>query len=329
MSDPVSRRRFMRNTLSGAATVAAATVMPHEVVAQSTGMPLRKLGGTKLYVSLIGFGGGTRFWEQMPNKDAAMELVKAAIDKGINYFDTSHYYGNETGNGENDHAGEILMGECLEKDRKKIILATKSVRRDYDGILKDVEGSLKNLKTDYLDVMQFQSFGKDEEVEPLLEEKGGMKAIEKLRSEGTIKYFGITGHYGAKVLMSGLRLLKPDTICFPTNAREVNAYQKTLLRYAQSLGVGVIGMKATGQRRLIDYAKAQDLVHYAISLSVSSVLIGMDSIQTLENCVELAVSRRPMANKEREILRAKLASIDNVEGSLPYRDPFYRDGHYA
>ena len=319
MSQEVSRRDFLRKTLAGAATVAAVGTAPEEVIAQDTGMPQRRLGKTGLYVSRIGFGGGTLFWEQVQNKDEAIELVERAIEKGINFFDTGHQYGQ-------NQEGEKMMGECIEPHRDKIIIATKTRSRGYDDILSDVEASLKNLRTDTIDLLQFHSLTKDENVENL---KESMKAIEKLKSEGVIKFFGITGHDGAKVLMAGIRVLEPDTVCFPTNAKEVNQYQKTLMRYAMSQGIGIIGMKATGHRILMKLAKASDLIHYAISLSVSTLLVGMDSTHTLDSCVELAIDGRPMPSKEKEILRSRLSAADDLDAALPYHSPDYHDGHFA
>ena len=321
MNEDVSRRRFMRTAVTSAAGVAASASLPVEIVAQDTGMPNRQLGKTGLYVSLIGFGGGVRFWEEVGGPDQADELIQAAIKLGVNFFDTAHGYGD-------NQEGEKYFGQSLEKHRKKVYIATKSQQRDYDGMMREVEQSLENLRTTSIDVMQIHGLKEDEEIDQIQAEKGCLKAIHKLIEEGTVKHWGITGHSGAKILLKGIRLLSPDTVCFPTNAREVLGYQDLLLRHASSQGIGVIGMKSTGQRRLMAKARAGDLVHYAISLPLSTVLIGIDTMRTLEDCAELAVARRPMSLKEQEFLRDRVASA-GLDRRLPYLSPNYHDGVFT
>ena len=311
----------MRTAISGAATVATVSSLPFEVVAQETGMPSRRLGNTGLYTSLIGFGGGVRFWEKIGGPDEANELIQTAIERGVNFFDSAHGYGE-------NQESEKYFGQSLEKHRKDVYIATKSLHRDYDGIMSEVEQSLKNLRSDTIDLMQFHNLKTDEEIEQIQDKNGGLKAIEKLMGDGTIKHWGITGHMGAKVLLKGIRLLKPETVCFPTNAREVSGYQDVLLRHAGSQGIGVIGMKATGQRRLMERARAGDLVHYAISLPLSSILVGIDTVRTLDECVKLAVARRPMSLREQEILRERVA-VASLDRRLPYLAPNYHDGFFA
>lgn len=321
MCDDISRRLFMQTALTGAATLAASQQLQAQVTTLAQAMPKRQLGKTNLQVSLIGFGAGTQYWENFSNRDQAADLIQTAVQKGINFFDTALHYGK-------NHESETLLGEALENHRSSIIFATKTRKRDYDGVMQDIEQSLKNLRCSKIELYQFHSIAEDIDIEQLQAEQGGMKAIEKLKSDGVIGHFGITGHSGAKILMKALRLLQPDTVCFPTNAKEVHGYQNYLLRQAQSQGSGIIGMKATGQRKLMENARASDLVHYAVSLSISTLLVGMDSKETLDSCIEIATQRHPMSLKEQEILRDKLA-LAEMKGPLPYHLPTYQDGYYT
>lgn len=307
----------MQAALSSAAA-AASPGLHSDADAVEPPMRQRPLGKTGLSVSAVGFGGGSRFWEQVEGADQAVELIQEAVKLGINFFDTAGAYGE---NGE----GEKYMGEGLEPHREDVIIATKSRARDYDGTKRAVETSLKNLRTDRIDLYQIHNLAKETEIEQLLAKDGGLKAVRELKKEGVIKHFGITSHTRAKILMTGIRRLDPDTVCFPTNAAEVTKYEYVLIPYAQSRGLGVIGMKATGQRQLLGRARAADLVAYALSLSISTLLVGIDNKDTLRSCVNLALGR-PMSSKERNILRKRI-SCAGTEIQLPHHNPNYMDGY--
>lgn len=171
-------------------------------------MEYRQLGETSLRISILGFGAsplGNAFRETDPVEGTA--AVHLAVDRGINYFDVSPYYGLTL--------AETRLGEALEGRRQQVVLATKCGRYGADEfdfsaarITAGVEESLTRLRTDYLDLLQAHDveFG---DVRQIVEET--IPAMRKLQEQGKARYIGITG-YSLKNLMEIASQAKVDSI---------------------------------------------------------------------------------------------------------------------
>ena len=117
-----------------------------------------RLGKTELMVTRIGFGG---IPIQKPSEEEAIRLVQDSLDRGINYIDTSRVYTNS----------EERIGKAIAGRRAEVILATKSVSRTPDAILADLDQSLKNLQTDYVDLFQFHNVSTEQDLKIVLERR--------------------------------------------------------------------------------------------------------------------------------------------------------------
>ena len=138
-------------------------------------LPKRRLGRTNAMVSCIGFGGGSRY--AMAPERIAGKIIDYAISLGITYFDAARAYG---GGKTEKRYGRYLTPNY----RDKIFLNSKSQMRDYDGVMKEIEISLKALRTDYLDLYCMHGIDEVEDVDALLSSSGGYKAFLKLKDEG-------------------------------------------------------------------------------------------------------------------------------------------------
>jgi L-galactose dehydrogenase len=200
-------------------------------------MEYRRLGGTELRVSVLGFGAsplGDVFRKTDPADRVA--AVHLAVDSGINLFDVSPYYGITL--------AETRLGEALEGRREKVVLATKCGR--YGGsefdfsaktITAGVEDSLKRLRTDYLDLLQAHDveFG---HVDQIVEET--LPAMRKMQEAGKARYIGITG-YSLKNLMEIAGKAKVDTILsYCRYNLLITDMDRTLVPFAKEHGIGVI-----------------------------------------------------------------------------------------
>jgi uncharacterized protein len=140
-----------------------------------------RLGKTELMVTRIGFGG---IPIQTPSEEEAIRIVRDSLDRGVNYIDTSRVYTNS----------EERIGKAIAGRRSEVILATKSVSRTPDAILADLEQSLKNLQTDYIDLFQFHNVSTEQDLQAVLAPGGPLDAVRKARDEGRIRHIGVTSH---------------------------------------------------------------------------------------------------------------------------------------
>ena len=141
-------------------------------------MEYNTLGKTGLDVSRIGFGG---IPIQHVDQEAVNSIIVKSIELGINFFDTARGY----------TISEELLGNALVGKRDNVYLATKTMVRDKDGMMFEVETSLKYLKTNYIDLYQFHNIGTIEEFEKTIGKGGALEALINLQSEGIIKNIGI------------------------------------------------------------------------------------------------------------------------------------------
>ncbi len=233
----MKRRSFLK-IAGGVASGCALGVNPVSAVEAEkvNGLPRRVLGRTGERVSVVGFPGlALRHYEQ----DKCNKGIVKAFEQGLNYYDVAPAYGR---NGE----CEIKMGIGLQAlDRDKIFLACKTKMRDKEGARKELERSLKRLKTDHFDLYQLHCIFTPEEVEEALGPDGAMETILKAKEQGKIKHIGFSAHTtkGALAAMKGFRF---DTVMFPINFVEYFkiGFGKPVLDLAKEQGAGVLAIKA-------------------------------------------------------------------------------------
>lgn len=297
----LSRREFLKRTAVSTAigaTVGPAILSQAPVVqaapaaANTPKMPQRMLGKTGVMVSILGFGGGSRFLMQGGDDAASIERAVAQLDRavalGINYFDTASSYGR-------DHKSERYYGFGLEKHRKNIFLATKTGDRTYDGAMKSVEESLKLLKTDHLDLIQMHDIGPRDKPENWEKADGVLAALRKLQEQKVVRFVGFTGHQKAEVHKNILETMTFDTVLMALNASEHKPFGEVALPIAVGKKMGIIGMKAMRGTAGEGKGKATpaDLLAWSWEQPVATVIVGMETIEMLETNVELAHAWKP------------------------------------
>jgi len=192
----------------------------------------RSLGRTGEMLSMIGFGG-------IVVRDAtpgdASGLVKMAIDAGINYFDVAPSYGD----------AEIKLGPALEPFRKDVFLACKTTMRTKDGARKELEQSLKNLRTDHLDLYQFHAVTTLDDVNAIHGQGGAMETFLEARKEGKTRYIGFSAH-SVEAALAMMNRFDFDTILFPINFATWYAgnFGPQVLARAQEKKMGILALKA-------------------------------------------------------------------------------------
>ncbi|CEJ75052.1 aldo/keto reductase ferredoxin [[Clostridium] sordellii] len=226
---------------------------------------MRVLGKTNLKINRIGFGGIPiqRVTQQDTNK-----IIDELINQGINFIDSARGY----------TVSEEYIGNAIEGKRDKFILASKSMSRTYEDMLKDVDITLKNFKTDYIDLYQLHNV-KSDEYENIFNDNMAYKALLDCKSQGKIKNIGITSH-SIDTIKKAVRDEKFDTIQFPYNIVEDQADE--IFREAHKRNIGTIVMKPLAGGAINN---AKLAIKYILSKEYIDVAIpGMDSVdQVLEN----------------------------------------------
>lgn len=255
-------------------------------------MEKRLLGKTNLEVSVIGFGG---IPIQRIDKDNAVKLIKELNKQGINFIDTARGY----------TVSEELIGCGLEKvGRDKFILATKSMSRDYQGMKNDIEISLRNLKTECIDIYQLHNVRTEEDYNKILSGDGALKALKEAKQEGKIKHIGITSH-DLNILEKGIESGYFETVQFPYNPVERQAEE--LFKKAKSLEIGVIVMKPLAGGAITNSELSLRLILENTDVSVA--IPGMDSVEQIEKNSRVGNKYRKLDDTEREIILAEAREL--------------------
>ncbi|MEJ2495689.1 MAG: aldo/keto reductase [Ignavibacteriaceae bacterium] len=196
----------------------------------------RILGKTGEKLSIIGFGG---IVVMDANPEQAAARVKEAIEYGVNYFDVAPSYGN----------AELMLGPALEPYRKNVFLACKTGERKRDGSRKELEQSLKNLRTNHFDLYQLHAVTDLKDVDTIFSNDGAMKTFLEAREEGKVRFLGFSAHSveAALELMSRFDF---DTILFPLNYATWYAgnFGPLVMERAKEKGMGILALKAMARR---------------------------------------------------------------------------------
>jgi aryl-alcohol dehydrogenase-like predicted oxidoreductase len=310
MSEGCDRRVFLKASLAASAGLGLtasggifAKASAQAAEPSQTAIPQRPLGKTGRQVTIYGLGG--LFTVSMHDRhDEAVEIVNRAIDLGVNYIDTSAWYG--TG------ASELNIGTVMKRRRNEVFLASKSHDYTYDGTMALFEQSLKRLQTDHIDLYQHHMLGGLGKLEQLQQKHSARQAFERLRDQGAIRYIGVTGH-SSRVLADALNDYPYDCALITLNAaRAVMDDPEDLDRFfrvAKAKEVGVIAMKVVARGALIKQGlDIRRLLHYVLSHPISTAVMGISAVPHLEENVRVACAFKPLSEKEMAEIRAAAKS---------------------
>lgn len=318
MSPEQSRREFLQRT---AERVAAASLVLPVLNGTASGvapgeMPYRTLGRTGEKVSLLGMGGWS-LGGRMTSEGESTRFVRTAIDSGINYLETSWDY--QFG------LSETRLGNALRDGyRKKVFLATKINGRSEEVADFQLEDSLRRLRTDCIDLVQFHEVLYPHEPEKIFGPKGAIETTLAARKAGKLRYIGFTGHYDPDVHVRLLELAAKNDFRFDTGMIVLNvmdahfkSFAKKVLPILQQQGTGILAFKSLAGGRFLKPENVlerikltrADCLRYVMSLPVSVVISGMDNLDMLKQNVETACNFRPLTEEERSAILAKTVDV--------------------
>jgi uncharacterized protein len=296
LKDGISRREFLER---GSAAVGAAAIVGRENVQR---LPHRTLGRTGASVSILAFGCGSRFLAYP--EEQASAVLERAIALGIDYFDTAVDYG--------DGESERRVGRVMATRRRDVFLATKVPprARTRDGALREVEASLKRLRTDRLDLLHLHGLTDQADLEKIEAPDGAMKALYQLRDQKVTRFIGMTSHTDGAVMARAIERNDLDCVQMAMNPARGGRFEEQALPAANRKSLGVILMKVTAQEKLLGDGGADvaSLLRYAWSLPISTAVCGMPKLEFLAaNTATARTFTAPLAPDDMEKLRQQLA----------------------
>lgn len=283
------------------------------VQSKSSGeVPRRMLGRTGVEVSALALGGS--HIGETKSKREALQIVREAIDGGIDFMDNAWEY--------HEGLSEELMGEALQGGlRHKVFLMSKVCThgRDRKTAMRQLEQSLKRLRTDHLDLWQVHEVIHDNDPDLHFAAGGVIEALEQAQREGKVRFVGFTGHKDPAIHLKMLAHDYPfDTCQLPLNPFDATfrSFEQQVLPELLRRGIAPLGMKSLGgggdavKRRAVTAAEA---LRYAMSLPVASTVSGIDSLKVLRQNLRIARSFTPMSGEEMQALRTRCAQ-DAADG---------------
>jgi len=221
------------------------------------------------------------------------QIISAAIDAGINFIDTSRVYMDS----------ETNIGKVIGNRRKDVIIASKSYSRSRDEVIADIETSLQELQTDYLDICQVHALYPNE-VEAFLGKNSGMEGFRQAKASGLIKHIGLTSHH-ISVLIDLVKTGEFDTVMFPFNVIERDA-EKELLSLCRSLDIGTLVMKPLAGGAIRNRAHA---FRFFNAYPIDVILNGVSSVEELHENLAYMADQTPLSSQELLNLEAEVAVL--------------------
>jgi predicted aldo/keto reductase-like oxidoreductase len=292
-------------------------------------MEKRAFGQTGLNTSILGFGGFHLL--EIPVSEAHY-LLNRYLDAGGNYIETAASYGN----GES----ERKIGQCVSNRRDEYILATKTGERTKEKCLASLNQSLKNLRTDHIDLFIMHAVGTMDELDQILAPDGALEGALEAKRDGRINHIGISMHGQPDVLIRALKEYPFAAVMTTINYYDHFNFpeiQSELLPLAQNNNTAVILMKPVADGLL--WRSSKQAFRYAFHQPVSIVVAGINNREMLESDLAYAEEFTPMSDEEIELLYQDAAELGNYvcrqcgeclpcpEG-VPITEIFKYEGYY-
>jgi len=291
-------------------------------------LPKRRLGRTNQYVTMLGTGGYHVGWT---TERDAQEIIEASLEGGVRFFDTAESYGKGT--------SETRYGKYLTPQyRDLVFLMSKSTGKDAKTVIEHLEGTLRRLKTDHLDLYQVHAISTPEDVDSRIQ-LGVLDVLLKAKEEGKIKYLGFTGHQNPFAHARMLEQTKEtdifDTVLMPVNVLDQSyfSFTQNIMQKALDRNMGVLAIKSLADGRFFakkeqanwttddplipNYLSIKEAMHFVWSLPVSVLISGNENATFMREKITIARSFSKLSEEQ------KIALVDKVKnkalfGQLEY-----------
>jgi aryl-alcohol dehydrogenase-like predicted oxidoreductase len=273
-------------------------------------METRPFGTTGESFPILSFGGQRIVDAHNCTEPEAIEIVNRALDRGIRYFDTAWVY--------SEGQAETRLGKVVKHRRKEMWIATKTADTSRDGARHQLEESLTRLQTDYVNEWRLHNAFDYTRLDEFTGKEGALEAAVQAREEGLVQYISISGHTDPQILVEALNRFPFDSALIALSALDhfILSFADEFLPVANSRKVATIGMKTLGLGSLTH--EVERSLRYAFSLPVSTVIVGMETMDQLEQNLAIAESFTPMTDEERLAFFRDIVSLVRPD-KLPWK----------
>lgn len=332
----MNRREFLKTSslAAGAIIMQRLVDFEHAALAASAetrrgDMIYRRLGSTGEDISIVGVGGSHIGKQTDPQE--SIRIIRAAIDSGITFMDNSWDY--------NQGASEERMGNALQDGyRDKAFLMTKFDGRTKVSAEKQIDESLKRLKTDRVDLLMLHEVIRMNDPDRFFAKGGAVDAALAARKAGKARFLGFTGHKDPSIHLHMLDQaerhgFKLDAVLMPMNVMDTHyrSFQHQVLPQLVSKNIGVLSMKPMGNGYFLktNEVKPVECLHYVMTISPGTVITGIDSMGVLRQTVDAVRTFKPMTKEQVAALleRTKLPSAEGKYELFKTSDHFDSTAH--
>jgi aryl-alcohol dehydrogenase-like predicted oxidoreductase len=288
----------------------------------------RKLGRTNEYVTMLGTGGYHVGWT---TERDAQEVIEAALEGGVRFFDTAESYANGT--------SEIRYGKYLTpKYRDLIFLTSKTMGSDAKTVKEHLEGSLNRLNTDHIDLYQIHSLFTPDDADNRIQ-NGVLDVLLKAKADGKVKHIGFTGHQNPFALVRMLERTKEsdifDALLMPVNVLDPSYFSfiQNVMPVALERNIGITSIKSLADGRFFskkaeagwtsndplipNYLSIKEAMYFVWSLPVSVLVSGNENATFMREKIALARSFSKLTDEQRVELIEKVKNIA-TDGKVEY-----------
>ncbi len=333
----LSRRTLLKGTLgmgallAGAKVVGAGSLLGTATAGSAPdakGLPTALLGRTGALIPRVACGLGSRFCTIEKEEDA-FALLNHALDNGLYYWDTACNYDNQ----KLGISSEGRIGEVLRTRRREVFLSTKVASRNPDEALREIERSLKRLRTDHLDMLKIHAVQSAQDVAKISEKGNLIDLVHRMKAEGVTRFVGFSGHADADAMKS-----VADRGDFDSMLIALNHYNKVsnpqlresvAIPAAKSRGLGVMVMKVVRPRETTKGLDPRDLIRFALTLpGADGAVLGMESRSVMDSNLALLRSFKPLDAERMQQLTQQLTPFYEHK-ELPWMKSGYSDGSWV
>ena len=270
-------------------------------------MLYRKLGATGETVSAIGLG-GSHIGKPALSEAESITMMHEAVDRGITFMDNSWDY--------NEGQSELRMGKALAEAgyRDKVFLMTKLDGRTKEAAASQLDASLKRLRTDRIDLVQFHEIIRFDDPDRVFAEGGALEAVMEAKKAGKVRYVGFTGHKDPRIHLYMLEVAEKrgfhfDTVQMPVNVMDAHyrSFGQLVAPVAVRQGIGILGMKSLGDGVILKSGtvSAVECLNFSLSLPVSVLITGIDDRRAMDQAFAVAKAFKPLSDAEMTALLAR------------------------
>ena len=287
---------------------------------ETSELPRRPLGRTGERVSAIGLGGWHLGLSHV-DEALAIRLVRSAIDRGVDFMDNSWDY--------NNGASEERMGKALRDGyRDRAFLMTKIDGRSKKEAARQLDESLQRLRTDRIDLVQHHEVIRFEDPHRIFDEEGANAALLEARTAGKLRFIGFTGHKDPRIHLHTLEVAREhgfrfDTVQMPLNVMDAHyrSFEHLVLPELVRDHIGVLGMKSMGNGIILrsNAVTARECLQYALNLRTSVVITGCDSMEILDQAIDVARTFHPLSAADVQALLAKTKGAAATGAFEPFK----------